>query len=326
MKNAQIRVSLVGVTGYTGQVFYALAQNHPNLIVDIVKAKSVAEWKLCPSYERCELLVLATPGEVSKAWVEALWEHPSLRILDLSDAYRRDPRFFYAIPELFGPAPKSQRYVANPGCYPTTALLALYPLLQAQAIEASSICVLGTSGASGAGKSPNDVLHFCHLAENTFPYKVGHHRHIPEIEHHLGAPISFVTQILAAQRGMLSTCFVKARCSPAKLHEHLVEYYRDYPYVTILEQPDRALGIRQAVGSHQAFLAVGPSEGSGMVPVFCSIDNLMRGASSQAMHSLNLWWNFVSDAGLPPPRETAPAAPLCFGATIMPALHAKPSP
>lgn len=256
----------------------------------------------------CDAVALALPREPAKHWAAALFEAGARRVLDLSDARRRDAEAHYGLPELFGAPPRDQRLVANPGCYPTATLLALRPLLAAELIAAESIAVLGTSGASGAGKGLADRLHFCNLAGNSFPYKVGEHRHVPEIEHHLGAPISFVTQLLPIVRGMLVTAFVRpaAGVTPEQLRAELRACYADHPWVSVLDRPDEGLGLGHVVGSHQALLAVGPVERSGLVPVFASIDNLMRGAASQALHNLNLWLGLEPGLGLPAPLRAAP--------------------
>jgi N-acetyl-gamma-glutamyl-phosphate reductase len=302
-------VGLVGATGYTGQVFHALLMHHPCVTSRIVEARTPDD--LGPDgleiLARCDAVALALPSDAAATWTDALWGAGARRILDLSDQKRLEVH--YGLPELFGPPPADARVVANPGCYPTATLLALLPLMRAGRCERDGIAVVGASGASGAGKSLAEHLHFCNLAENVFPYKVGEHRHVPEIEHHLGAPISFVTELLPIVRGLIVTAFVRPTAPPAALLDTLRETYAGSPWVTVLDHAGQTLGLRHVVGTHQALVAVGPVARSGLVPVFCSIDNLMRGAASQALHNLNLWLGLPEGAGLPPPLRPRAGLP-----------------
>ncbi len=308
-KSGHFELAILGATGYAGQVLHALCMQHPCITPRIPKARAPEELAATELEQlaSCDAIALALPHEPAHQWTSALLDAGARRVLDLSDARRRDPEVHYGIPELFGPPPSEARLLANPGCYPTATLLALVPLLRAGLIEDQGIAVLGTSGASGAGKGLADHLHFSNLAGNSFPYKVGEHRHIPEIEAHLGAPISFVTQLLPIVRGMLVTCFVRPRASATTLLAGLRSAYAEHPWISVLDSPDQGLGLSHVVGSHQAVLAVGPVERSGLIPVFASIDNLMRGAASQALHNLNLWLGLDAGLGLPPPFASLPS-------------------
>lgn len=305
----QRELAILGASGYAGQVLHALVMQHPCITPIVPSARSPED--LGPGeLDRLaarDVIALALPHEPALAWTTALLAAGARRVLDLSDARRRDPEIHYGLPELFGPPAAEARLVANPGCYPTATLLALVPLLRAGLIEPEGIAVLGTSGASGAGKGLADHLHFCSLAGNSFPYKVGEHRHIPEIEARLGAPISFVTQLLPIVRGMLVTCFVRPRATPTELLAALRSSYANHPWISVLDMPDQGLGLAHVVGTHQAVLAVGPVERSGLVPVFASIDNLLRGAASQALHNANLWLGLDAGLGLPPPLAALPS-------------------
>lgn len=317
MSSPTFSVGLLGASGYAGQVLHALLTQHPCMSPSLIEARSPDELDEAgvAALRSLDAICLALPGEVSARWVPALLELcPDTRVLDLSDHYRREDEVHYGQPELFGAPDPSARLLANPGCYPTATLLALRPLLDAGAIEPEGIAVVGASGASGAGKNPAPHLHLCNLEGNVFPYKVGHHRHIPEIEKHLGAPVSFVTQLLPLSRGILITAFVRPSApgpdAPAHLLATLRAAHRDHPYVTVLDEPGQACGLRHVLGTHQCNLAVGPVERSGLVPVFSTIDNLMKGAASQALHNLNLWLGRPEFESLPPPTPPTSLLPL----------------
>ena len=297
-------VALVGARGYSGQVLHALLMHHPCISPVVVEAREPSD-AATEALRGCAAVVLALPEEASRAWASAL-QGRGLRVLDLSGAYRRDPAAHYGIPELHGAPPADVRLVANPGCYPTATLMAVLPCVRADLVEREGIAVLGQSGTSGAGKGLRDDLHFSELFANTFVYNVGRHRHTPEIEHHLGAPVSFVSSLLPIVRGLIVTAFVRPKVSAEQLLEALKSAYADHRHVSVLDEPGQGLGVRHVVGTHQAVLAVGPQTRSGVVPLFASIDNLMRGAASQALHNLNLWLGLEPTLGLPPPMATVP--------------------
>jgi N-acetyl-gamma-glutamyl-phosphate reductase len=302
---ARATIGLVGVPGYAGQLLLRLLERHPWMTPRVAAGRTPhdAGASELRALAGCDAVALALPGEAAREWTSALRDHAATRILDLSDAERCTDGVHYGLPELFGPPPPNATLVANPGCYPTASLLALRPLLDPQLgpplIEPTGVAIHGCSGASGAGKGLRDDLHFCELHGNAFPYKVGQHRHIPEIERHLGAPISFVTTLLPVVRGLSVTAFVRPTVEPAALLARLEQAYATHPYVSVLREPGLGLGLRHVVGTHQGVVAVGPVERSGLVPVFATIDNLMRGAASQALHNLNLWLAPARAPGVP---------------------------
>jgi N-acetyl-gamma-glutamyl-phosphate reductase len=297
-------IALVGARGYVGQLLHALIMHHPCMSPVVVEAREPSDAAI-EACRGCAAVALAVPDDAARAWVAAL-RGRGMRVLDLSGAHRCDSTAHYSIPELHGAPPPDARLVANPGCYPTATLLAVTPCLRADLVEPDGIAVLGQSGTSGAGKGLRDDLHFSELYGNTFVYNVGRHRHTPEIEHHLGAPVSFVSSLLPIVRGLFVTVFVRPKVAPTRLLEGLRSAYADAPWVTVLDEPGQGLGVRHVVGTHQAVVAVGPEVRSGVVPLFASIDNLMRGAASQALHNLNLWLGLEPSLGLPPPLAAAP--------------------
>jgi N-acetyl-gamma-glutamyl-phosphate reductase len=298
-------IALLGATGYVGQVMHALLMHHPCMRPIVVEARAPTESAIAIVRDAAAAL-LAVPDEAALAWAPAL-ASANIRALDLSSAHRTAPGVFYGLPELFGAPPADASLVSNPGCYPTATLLALAPLVRAGLVREHGLAVVGCSGTSGAGKSLRDDLHFSELFGNVVPYKVGTHKHIAEIEAKLGRSISFVTQLVPIVRGLLVTAFVPTDASPAQLHAELAGAYADAPWVTVLDGPGDGLGVRHVVGTHQAVLAVGPRKDAGVIPVFAAIDNLMRGAASQALHTLNLWLDLPAALGLPEPLTIAPS-------------------
>ncbi|MBL4689336.1 MAG: hypothetical protein JKY37_32395 [Nannocystaceae bacterium] len=307
MSKKQYRVALIGHTGYAGQVLHALLMHHPEVEPFVITTRN-ADAAGARSCAGADVVMLATPSEASRAWVSALRD-AGHKTIDLSDAHRQSDGVHYGLPEIFGAPAVGADLIANPGCYPTASLLALRPLLDAGCIEPEGIAILGASGTSGAGKSLREDLHFSALHDNVFPYKVGEHRHTPEIERHLGAPVTFVPTLLPIVRGMLVTAFVRPTAPPDVLLDALRSAYEPHHWVTVLPKPGSGLGVRHVVGTHQALLAVGPIERSGLVPVFAAIDNLLRGAASLAVHNLNLWLSMPPELGLPPPRLDLPDGP-----------------
>jgi len=301
---ANIPVALVGAHGYVGQVLHALLLHHPCMRPIVIDARDPRE--AMPQIARdCGAALLAVPDDAAIAWAAQL-ESAGVRALDLSTAHRTTDGVFYGLPELFGAPPAGTKLVSNPGCYPTATLLALLPLVRAGLVHDRGLSVLGCSGTSGAGKAVRDDLHFSELFGNVYPYKVGEHKHIGEIQQKLGIAASFVTQLVPIVRGLLVTAFVPTDAEPATLHDTLAASYEGHPWITVLPEPGLGLGVRHVVGTHQAVIAVGPRADGGVVPVFAAIDNLLRGAASQALHTLNLWLGLPAELGLPEPMRALP--------------------
>jgi N-acetyl-gamma-glutamyl-phosphate reductase len=299
----RLPIALCGATGYAGQVLHALLLHHPRMRPVVVdpRESAAAIASLCHDVAAA---ALALPDETALAISDVLVDH-GVKVIDLSSAQRTKPAIHYGLPELFGAPPAGTTLVTNPGCYPTATLLATVPLVRAALVE-PSVSVVGCSGTSGAGKALRDDLHFSELFGNFFPYKVGQHKHSAEIACYFGGEVSLVTQLVPIVRGLGITAFVRTAHEPADLLACLQRAYADAPWITVLEEPGEGLGVRHVVGTHQAVLAVGPRKDGGVVPVFAAIDNLMRGAASQALHNLELWLDLPVGLGLPAPLVQAP--------------------
>jgi len=270
-----------------------------------------------------QVAFLSTPHEASLELVPALLDaNASLRIVDLSGAYRfREPQTFerwyklpppssdtlattvYGLPELYAGELPSARLVANPGCYPTSVILGLRPLVESGLIDtARGIVCDCKSGVSGAGKEPKRETHFVEVNENFRAYGLFTHRHTPEIMDHLGlAPEDFVfsTHLLPVERGILSTLYVWLR--PARRAEeieaHFRRFYAGRHMVRIL--PAGRLPELQHV-THTNFCDIGfalDASGERLVVVTC-LDNLGKGAAGQAVQNFNGMYGFPETAGL----------------------------
>lgn len=266
-----------------------------------------------------ELVFLATPHEVSLQWAPKLLA-AGLRVVDLSGAFRfPQPEIFerwYAAPHtareclaeaVYGWPEKDReriagaRLVANPGCYATAALTAIWPLRAADAIGAETVICDAKSGASGAGKSLREDLHFVELAGNCKAYSLFNHRHTPEIALHAGlAPeaLTFTPHLLPLRRGLLATTYVRLRTG-LNAEKLLALYQRAYEQAPCVRVYADGLPELNAV-AHTCFCDLGfqlHPERPEAVIVTC-LDNLLKGAASQAMENANLMCGYPQTAGL----------------------------
>lgn len=215
------------------------------------------------------------------------------------------PRAVYGLPEIHRKAIRNADLIANPGCYPTTVILGLAPLFPVAEVDTSNPVVDAKSGISGAGRGAKLITSFCEAGEGFKPYGVLRHRHIPEMEQELsklaGKPIRvrFTPHLIPAIRGMVSTIYVPARSqiSSSALREAYRELYRDEPFMRVLgpgQYPDTAM-VR---GSNQCHIAVEVDDRTSWVIVMVAIDNLVKGASGQAIQNMNVMMGFEETAGL----------------------------
>ncbi len=271
-----------------------------------------------------EILLLATPHEQSRTWVPLALQ-AGMRVIDLSGAWRLhepanaavynlhddDPAFasalqheaVYGCPELHRDAIATARLVANPGCYATSIILALAPLLRAGVVDLDhGIVCDAKSGVSGAGKAPSPKTHFMYAADNLSAYAVFGHRHTGELleQLHLSADqIQFTPHLLPIPRGILSTIYLRLRdrIQPDEVRGMLRSFYAESPMVRVRHAGDLPQ-IQHVVRT--GFCDIGfelAPDGKRLVLVSC-LDNLLKGASSQAMQNLNVMCGWDEAEGL----------------------------
>lgn len=211
----------------------------------------------------------------------------------------------YGLTEVYRNQVKQARLVANPGCYPTSAQLPLIPLLQAGLIDPDDIVIDAKSGVSGAGRAAKEGSLFCEVTEGVHAYGVASHRHGPEIEQILteatGQPImvNFTPHLMPMSRGMLSSIYVKLKdgATAEDLRATLVKRYADEQFVKVVPQ-GVSPQTRHVRGTNLAHIGVFADRLKGRAMLFCTIDNLMKGASGQAVQNFNVMFGIPENVGL----------------------------
>ena len=258
-----------------GLVFAALPHGHSQKLASEILGRGV------------KFVDLGADFRLDEAEAYARWygeEHQAPELLD---------RFVYGIPELHREAIKSADAVAAAGCYPTSAILALKPLLEL--VEADSLIVDAASGVSGAGKGLKDETHFNSVDENFTAYGLLNHRHTAEMEMALGGRLLFTPHLAPMNRGILATCYAEAKgpCDPLAV---LRDAYADEPFVIVSERPP---STKWTLGSNCVHVTARYDERTGRVLAIAALDNLVKGAAGQMIQCANLMLGFEETQGLP---------------------------
>jgi N-acetyl-gamma-glutamyl-phosphate reductase len=207
-------------------------------------------------------------------------------------------RFVYGLPELYRDEIGKADAVAAPGCYPTAVALALAPLVSTGVIDTTGIIVDAASGVSGAGRNLSPTTHFGSANEDFKAYGLLDHRHTPEMEQAVGAQLLFTPHLAPMTRGILATCYARptGTTSTAKLLDALTAAYAGEPFVVVSPNPP---STKATWGSNTAHLTARYDERTGWVIVLAALDNLVKGASGQALQCANLMLGLDEIAGLP---------------------------
>jgi len=333
------RVAILGVTGYSALELVKLLLRHPHAEIVTVTSRQEGNPHIAmvhPSLAgridiqcqdlgpvavaaRAECVFSCLPHGVTTSLVPHLLS-AGARVIDFSADYRlRDPQQYhewygekhgdpdrlteavYGLPELFREQIRSARLIANPGCYPTSAILALAPLLKAGCIEHEGIIIDSKSGVSGAGRTPKLTTHFPECNESVSAYNVGRHRHTPEIEQVLSTaaekPVSviFTPHLIPMDRGILSTSYSvpTAGMTEERLFQTLREFYADQPFVRIV---DHLPGTKDSIDTN--FCDVTVRIVRGRVLTISCLDNLVKGAAGAAVQNFNLIYGYPETTAL----------------------------
>lgn len=325
-----MKIGIIGASGYTGGELLRLLAMHPE--AEVVAASSrrfegVELWKLhrflkgfydlkfcspnVENFSECDIVFTAVPHGEAMLYAPKLLEM-GVKVVDLSADYRLPKEVYektygkkhisyfeavYGIPELHREEIKRAKLVANPGCYPTGAILAVAPLAKLELVE--RVVFDCKSGITGAGESPSDFTHYPNLHESIVPYKVTDHRHLPEIVQELsklqpGVRIYFTPQVFPGSRGILTNAhvFLRGELSKEELYRIYEEFYRDCYFIRLQEE----VKLTQVRGSNFCDIAL-YSSGDRVVAI-SAIDNMVKGASGQAIQNMNLMFGLEESTGL----------------------------
>ncbi len=313
-------VELVGVSSqtYSGQNFadvFPGAANFADLVLETQDAGALAE--------RCDLIFTALPHGVSMEVVEEVVKRGK-KVIDLGADYRFDSieiyeqwykvthktpelaaKSVYGLPEIHRDRIRTADIIGNPGCYPTSIILGLAPLLKNGLVDTSTVIADSKSGVSGGGRGLNLAFHYAECNENFKAYNIGVHRHTPEIEQELSklagkdVTISFTPHLVPMTRGILSTIYAtlqKPR-STGELLDLYQEFYKDEYFIRI--QPEGQYPqTKQVYGSNFCDIGLTVDSRTNRVVVVSAIDNLVKGASGQAVQNMNIVFGLPEKSGL----------------------------
>ncbi|MHC4739750.1 MAG: N-acetyl-gamma-glutamyl-phosphate reductase [Planctomycetota bacterium] len=334
-----VKVTIIGASGYTGAEAIEIILRHSQAQLTYLTAlpeECGAVGQVFGRFKgRCDLQIepldfdkltgladvalCCLPHKASMGFVPKLLD-AGLKVVDFSADYRiKDTTVYekfyevkhtdsanlekavYGLPELFREQIKGKSLIANPGCYPTGALLALAPLLKNDLIETDSIIDDAVTGVSGAGKNPSAKFHFPNINENLFAYGIGSHRHMPEMEQ-IAAQIAgcdikilFQPHVGPFDRGIASTvyCHPKTNIDAEKLLTLYNDFYADEPFVQIC---NTAPSVKDVAGTN--YCHIFPTCAKGKIIIFSAIDNLIKGASGQAIQNMNIIFGMEETLGL----------------------------
>jgi N-acetyl-gamma-glutamyl-phosphate reductase len=340
-----LNVAILGGSGYTGAELLRLLLSHPHVNVTAITSERLSGSPVSSSFLHCrntdlsfeslhlntvvnkaDLFFLCLPHKTSQETVAFLYD-AGKKVIDLSADFRlrnsktyeewyKTPHLYtshlkkavYGLPELYRDKIRKASIIANPGCYPTSAILGLAPVIGENFVDRDSVIIDSKSGTSGAGRTPAQPFMFCEVNDSVKAYGITIHRHTPEIEQELSAiaakklKVIFTPHLIPMDRGILSTIYVRLNKSVSigKIHTLYRNFYRDEEFVRVLNQGVYPL-TKAVKGSNycdiSVFLDKRSNKGKTLI-IVSAIDNLIKGASGAAVQNMNVMYGFDETTGL----------------------------
>ncbi|MHB8882849.1 MAG: N-acetyl-gamma-glutamyl-phosphate reductase [Thermodesulfovibrionales bacterium] len=338
-----LNIAICGASGYTGVELLRILALHPNVRVTAVTSERSAGKKVTTLFphlgmysgleyepldrerllKKADLFFLALPHGASQEAVNFFFQGKKM-VVDLSADYRLADaatyrqwyglehtyipalrKAVYGLPELYRTRIKKARLIANPGCYPTSAILGLMPALKNRILDTAHIVIDSKSGTSGAGRKADLAVSFCEVNEGFKAYGLGVHRHTPEIEQELSGlagrkiTVNFTPHLLPVDRGILTTIYapLAKKITAEKVLGMYEKAYKTEPFVKVLP-PGVLPNIKNVRGTNFCHIGLKLVERTNTLIIVSAIDNLVKGASGQAVHNMNLMMGFSETEGL----------------------------
>ena len=344
-KNEKLRVAICGGSGYTGIELLRILSGHPRVKITAVTSEKSAGKKVSDLFphlqkyrtltytplkktellNKADLFFLALPHGASQQAVDFFFQNKKL-VIDLSADYRlTDPAVYqewyglphaypatlkkavFGLPELYREKIRKAKLIANPGCYPTSALLGLLPAVKNRLIDPSAVVIDSKSGTTGAGRKADLAVSFCEVNEGFKAYGIGTHRHTPEIEQELSSAanrkirVNFTPHLLPVDRGILTTAYgrLTEKTDTASVLNLYKKMYKNEPFVCVLEEGTFP-NIKNVRGTNFCHIGLKVVSRTNTLIIVSAIDNLVKGASGQAVHNMNIMAGFAETTGLEP--------------------------
>lgn len=335
------KVGIIGATGYVGIELIRLLMNHPSIKLKALSSVSFEGQDIQDIYpnllnildlecanseeviKQCHVIFIALPHGLSEPIVfeciksnkicidlgadfrltsEELYKQWYGKAYEMKEIHKDA---VYGLPEVYKEEISKASIIANPGCYPTSAVLGLIPLFKNNCVNKDSIVIDAKSGTTGAGREPSRVTHFSECNENILAYGIGTHRHIPEIEQTLSqvgkeeVTVTFTPHLIPVNRGILSTiyCQLSDMLDINEIHQMYKDYYKTEKFVRILSVGQTA-NIRNVTHSNYCDISIHMDPRTRKLIIVSAIDNMIKGAAGQAIQNMNIRMGFKEEEGL----------------------------